>query len=130
MKEHIKRYFRVTDDAIQSFIGTLLRVGVFISASVVLLGAILFFAQHNHVKLSYAVFTSEPHYLSTVSTIISSAFQFQGIGMIQLGILLLIATPIARVIFSLFAFLLEKDYLYVSISIVVLTILLYSLSGG
>jgi uncharacterized membrane protein len=51
-------------------------------------------------------------------------------GILQLGLLLLIATPIARVIFSVFAFALEGDRMYVAFTLVVLTVLLYSLFGS
>ncbi|MDA8243889.1 MAG: DUF1634 domain-containing protein, partial [Elusimicrobia bacterium] len=51
-------------------------------------------------------------------------------GLIQLGLLMLIATPIARVVFSVFGFLRERDWLYVAVTLVVLAILLYSLING
>jgi uncharacterized membrane protein len=46
---------------------------------------------------------------------------------IQLGLLLLIATPVARVAFSAVAFAIEHDYMYVVITLIVLAILSYSL---
>jgi uncharacterized membrane protein len=46
---------------------------------------------------------------------------------IQLGLLLLVATPVARVIFSVFAFAWERDWLYVLLTLIVLAVLLYSL---
>jgi uncharacterized membrane protein len=49
------------------------------------------------------------------------------LAIIQFGILMLIATPVARVIFSVFAFLAERDFLYVAISALVLAVLCYSL---
>ena len=49
--------------------------------------------------------------------------------MIQLGLLILIATPVARVAFSAFGFAVERDYLYVGITLFVLAVLLYSLFG-
>lgn len=52
-----------------------------------------------------------------------------GRGIIQLGLLILIATPIARVAFSVFGFLAEKDRMYAGFTMLVLAILLYSLLG-
>nr|MBN2278700.1 DUF1634 domain-containing protein [candidate division Zixibacteria bacterium] len=52
---------------------------------------------------------------------------FTGNGIIQLGLLFLIATPIARVFFSVFAFFRKRDYLYTLITLIVLIILLFSL---
>jgi uncharacterized membrane protein len=46
---------------------------------------------------------------------------------IQLGILVLIATPVARVLFSMLGFGLEKDWMYVGVTAIVLVLLLYSL---
>jgi len=44
----------------------------------------------------------------------------------ELGVLLLIATPVIRVLFSVFAFIYEKDYLYVAFTLIVLFVLIYS----
>ena len=54
----------------------------------------------------------------------------RGRGVIQLGLLLLIATPIARVAFSVVGFALERDRMYVVFTLIVLAILLYSLLGS
>jgi len=59
-----------------------------------------------------------------------SAATFHGRGVIQLGILFLIATPVARVAFSGVAFALERDWLYVGIASAVLAVLMYSLLGS
>jgi uncharacterized membrane protein len=50
----------------------------------------------------------------------------EGRPLIQLGLLILVATPIARILFSIFGYLVEKDYLYVVITAVVLTIILWN----
>ena len=46
---------------------------------------------------------------------------------IQLGLLLLIATPVARVAFSVFAFAKQRDWTFVVITLIVLGLLLYGL---
>jgi uncharacterized membrane protein len=48
----------------------------------------------------------------------------------QLGLLLLIATPVARVAFSVFAFALQRDRLYVVVTLAVLGVLAFSMTGG
>ncbi len=55
--------------------------------------------------------------------ILKEALNFKGRDIIQLGLLVLIATPVARVIFSLIGFLFEKDWIYVAITFIVLIIL-------
>ena len=66
----------------------------------------------------------------TISGIFHEALAFHGRGLIQLGLLVLIATPVARVAFSFFAFLHERDWTYVFVTVLVLGLLLYSLFGG
>ena len=72
----------------------------------------------------------EPSEYRTVSGIIRGAVSFRGRNIIQLGLLILIATPVARVAFSVIAFVLERDRLYVVITLIVLAVLLFSLAGG
>jgi uncharacterized membrane protein len=73
------------------------------------------------------VFHREPDNLTSTTAILHGALGMSGRAIIQLGLLLLIATPVARVLFSAIAFALERDYLYVLITLIVLGILLYSL---
>jgi uncharacterized membrane protein len=118
------------DQRIETLIGTLLRTGVILAASVVLLGAILYLVRHGHEVPHYAAFHGEPERLKSVSGIIHGAFSLSGSAVIELGLLLLIATPVARVAFSAVAFAIERDYMYVVITLIVLGILLYSLLGS
>jgi uncharacterized membrane protein len=115
------------DQRIEIIIGTLLRTGVILAASVVLLGGILFLIHHGHDVADYATFHGEPENLKSVSQIVHGALAGSARAIIQLGLLLLIATPVARVIFSAIAFAIEHDYLYVGITAIVLGVLLYSL---
>jgi uncharacterized membrane protein len=62
--------------------------------------------------------------------IVQQASDLRGRGLIQLGLLLLIATPVARVIFSVFAFARQRDATYVLITLIVLAVLVYSLFSG
>jgi uncharacterized membrane protein len=63
-------------------------------------------------------------------SLVVAATNLKGQAIIQLGIVLLIATPILRVICSTIGFALEKDYLYVGISLLVLLIIFASMMGG
>jgi uncharacterized membrane protein len=95
----------------------------------VLLGGAIYLARHGTSPADYRVFRGEPGALRQIRGIVQQAVSLRGRGIIQLGLLLLIATPVARVIFSIFGFAAEKDYLYVGFASVVLVILLYSLLG-
>jgi uncharacterized membrane protein len=119
-----------TDQRVEEIIGNLLRTGVMISAAVVLIGASIYLVRHGLASADYHVFQGEPNDLRTVRGIVERSIHFSGRGIIQLGLLLLIATPVARVAFAIYGFAAEGDRLYVGFTIIVLAVLLYSLVGG
>lgn len=108
-------------------IGNLLRFGVILSACVVGAGAIVYLIRHGSEIPSYGAFHGEPPGFTQPVAIFRSALKFQGRALIQLGLLLLIATPVARVGFSAYAFSNLRDWKYVGVSLAVLALLLYSL---
>ncbi len=108
----------------------LLRTGVLLAAGLVFVGGIIFLMRHPQPATNYRVFQGEPLELRTISGILREAGHLHGRGLIQLGLLLLIGTPVARVLFSVLAFLYEKDWTYVGVSIIVLGLLSYSLFFG
>jgi len=119
-----------SDHRVEIFIGNLLRVGVIMAASLVILGGLIYLFHHGLGLPDYRSFKGEPAELSHVGRIIKYAFSFHGRGLIQLGILVLIATPIARVALSIFAFFRQRDKMYVIVTCIVLIVLCYSLFGG
>jgi uncharacterized membrane protein len=119
-----------TDQKIEVIIANLLRAGVSLAAALVLLGGMVFLVRHGLALTQYRAFTGEPSDLREWKGIVHSALSFRGRGIIQFGILCLIATPVARVAFSAVAFALEHDWLYVGIASAVLAVLLYSLLGA
>jgi uncharacterized membrane protein len=119
-----------SDQNIEDIVGNLLRVGVTTSAAVVLAGGIIYLLRHGTSHPDYHVFRGEPQDLRTLSGIFHDAFTLHGRGIIQLGLLLLIATPVARVAFSIWGFAAEQDRMYVVFTSIVLVILLYSLFGA
>jgi len=119
-----------TDQKIENILGNLLRAGVGLSAFVVFCGAVVFLTHHGHSTADYRVFRGEPSDLRSVPGIVRDALKMEGRGIIQLGLLLLIATPVARVIFSIWGFAAEHDRMYVVFTVIVLAILLFSLIGS
>jgi uncharacterized membrane protein len=118
------------DERVQNLIGKLLRWGVSISAAVVIAGASVYLVRYGFTRPDYSVFRGEPATLHSPTGIVRGLLHGSSRDWIQLGLLLLIATPVARVAFSVFAFLVEGDLLYVGITMVVLTVLVYSLFAG
>jgi uncharacterized membrane protein len=119
-----------TDEEFDIVLARVLRFGVWLSAAVVASGGVLFLARHGFEPPSYHVFRGEPLPLRSVHGIVAEGFDLHGRGLIQLGLLLLIATPIARVVFSIAGFARQRDWLYVAITLTVLTLLGYSLLAG
>jgi len=110
-------------------ISRLLRFGILLSASIVLIGAILYFARHGTSIPIYSVFSSEPNELRSLSGICAAARALSARGIIQFGLLILVATPVARVALALLNFHLIGDRLYVLVAGIVLITLILSLAN-
>jgi uncharacterized membrane protein len=117
------------DDAIERLLARLLQAGVLLSTLLVLAGGIVFLLHHGRATPQYSHFTGEPAELSSVAGIIRSAFRGDGRGLIQLGLLVLVATPVLRVAGSLAAFVVLKDRIYMVLTSVVLLLLVSSLAA-
>ena len=118
-----------SDQRFEIFLGHLLRTGVVIAAVIVFAGGVWFLAQSSGARKDYREFHGVPAELSHVPAIFHGAITWEPLAVIQFGILVLIATPVARVLFSMLGFALERDWMYVSVTAVVLALLLYSLSS-
>jgi uncharacterized membrane protein len=116
----------MTDEKLQVIIGNLLRIGVLASAIVVLLAGMVFVGQHHAERASYATFRAESSDLRTINGIFGASWSLRPDAIIQLGLLLLIVTPIVRVALAGVGFYLEGDGIYVAVSLIVLSILLFS----
>lgn len=115
---------------IHILMGKLLRYGVILSSAVVLLGGIIYLARHGRQLPAYTDFTGPNAGLDSLPAILRGALEGHGKQIIQLGVLMLIATPIARILFSVLAFAIEKDYLYTVITLIVLGVITFSMLGG
>jgi len=120
----------ITDKQMEASIGRMLRVGVTISAAIVLLGGILYLRQPSTEASDYSHFIAQREGLPNIVGVLQGAAHLNAGSIIQLGILLLIATPITRVVFCIAGFAHQRDRLYVLISSSVLVILIYSLLQG
>jgi uncharacterized membrane protein len=108
-------------------LGRLLQIGVSAAAAAVLIGGIGYLVSYGAQAPAYHDFHGQPRQLRSVFGILAAAAQFHPAGVIALGLLLLIATPIARVAFAAYAFARQRDWLYAGVSCLVLTLLLYGL---
>jgi uncharacterized membrane protein len=118
------------DERVEKSLGRLLQSGVIVSGMVVLAGGILYLLRYGHLPVQYENFAAERERLGSLTGVGRDALHGDGRAIIQCGLLLLIATPVARVLFSIIGFALEKDRLYVMLTLIVFGILMYSLFGG
>jgi uncharacterized membrane protein len=116
-----------SDTDMDQIIGHLLRVGLMCAAAVVSIGAIIYLIRHGGETAAYRVFQGEPIKYRSITGILGEMERFRGRGFILAGILVLMSTPVARVAFSVIAFLRKKDTVYVLVTAFVLAILLFSL---
>ncbi len=110
-------------------LGNPLRAGVLLSALIVLFGGAIYLCGMAIPPPNTGVFRGDPSDLRSVGSILRDALALRGRGIIQLGLLVLIATPVARVGFSIFGFAEEHDRMYVVVGSIVLLVLAYSLIG-
>jgi uncharacterized membrane protein len=117
----------VTDERIDALLSTLLMIGVYLAAAVVLVGGVAFLVHQGSSLPNYRLFRGEPADLREVRLILRGAEGLSARALIQLGLLLLVLTPIARVAFSAMAFARQRDGIFVALTLVVLGVLLYNL---
>ncbi len=126
-----------TQHDIDLMIGKLLRAGVITASVITILGGIIYLYQNHGTMPDYKaipghhdLFEGASLYLREISTILPQVFRLDGAAIVQLGLIVLIATPILRVLFSLVSFIIEKDKLYIGITLIVLSIIFINMIFG
>jgi uncharacterized membrane protein len=118
------------EESLQELVGKLLRGGVLLAAAVVLAGGVLYLVRHGQEVEPFHLFHGEPAELRSVGGIVHAASLGGARAIIQLGLLILIATPVARVALAMTLFAFKRDRIYTAVSATVLALLLASLAGG
>ena len=115
------------DRRMETAMALLLRGGVLLASLFVLTGAALYLAHHSGAQTDYRIFAPRtvawPSFLSLLA-------HADGVAFVQLGLFLLVATPVARVLLGAIAFLVERDKLYIAISLFILCVLVYGIGWG
>jgi uncharacterized membrane protein len=121
-------------DWVHVAIVTLLRIGVVLSIVIIIIGVVITFVDHPEYFSSRpalgALTSPTTHFPNTLGDVIDGARHGQGQAIIMAGLLVLIATPVARVALSVIIFIIARDRLYTAITTAVLVILLISFSVG
>ena len=126
MEEHT-----YNDKDFQQIISNLLRYGVWISLFFAALGGIIYLIHHGGDIEDYSNFTENDRNLFSVAeSVIKGALEGRGESVIFFGVILLFLTPVFRIILSLISFILEKDYLYAAITMIVILIIITSITFG
>lgn len=119
-----------TDADLNRSVGNLLRLGVILSVATSLIGFIKLFSEGFQMPKKYKLLDMGSSSEKVWGQFWDSLCKGEGMAIIQLGILLLIFTPLMRIIFALIGYLKEKDYVYVIISSIVLAIMAISFFTG
>lgn len=120
---------RDNDGALEIVLGRLLRFGVLVSAAIVGVGGLFLLISRGSWTPDFRTFHSTVSPLHSVPGILREAFALRADGIVQTGLLVLIATPVLRVVFSLFGFARQRDWLYVALTLLVLSVLAVGLVG-
>ncbi len=130
---------RQEDQRMEIAMGMLLRIGVILAAVLVAIGGVLVLRHPGSPVPDYTVFHPPAKHAASasanvpfrsISGVLEQLHTGSGGSIIALGLLVLVATPIARVIFAIIGFARERDLLYTVVSLIVLGILAFSLVHG
>jgi uncharacterized membrane protein len=111
-------------------VGAILRLGVLVSSAVIVIGLVPYLVRDGGRHADYHLFHGELAAFRTVPDAVAYAARGHPRGIMQLGILFLIATPVARVVLCLVEFARERDRLYVGVTLLVLIALSWGLFGA
>src|SRR5665213_695640 len=117
----------LTDREMEREMGSFLRTGVTVASGIMLLGAVLYLLRHGAEVESYRVFHAEPAALESIGGVFREVRAGSARGIIQLGVLAMIATPVMRVAFAVYGFARQRQWAFVSISLTVLGLLAFGL---
>ncbi len=130
-----------TGGAIELIISWLLRVGVWSSIAIIVAGLTLLVVQDHQTLFHHYSggvkrllepngIANQPNPFTAYGDVIHSVVRGQAYGVIALGLLVLLLTPVLRVAVSIIAFAIERDYLYVAITAAVLALLMLGIVLG
>lgn len=129
MKQEIPEEMLRAEQRLEGVLARGLIAGIALSAAVTLVGAVMFLASHARDSVTLGTFKGQPDMLRSIPAVARGVVAGDARAVIQFGVVLLIATPIARVFFSLLVFAVQRDRLYVVISAGVLALLLLGFLG-
>ena len=117
-----------TEHKMEAQMGVLLRSGVILACGIMIVGGALYLMRHGGGQESYQTFHAQPAPLRSIAGIWREVLTGDARGLIQFSALVLIATPVLRVVFAVYGFARQKQWLFMAISLIVLMLLSVGLS--
>jgi uncharacterized membrane protein len=114
----------------EAAIGRVLQLGVLLAILCALSGGLIHFLRDTEPTPSFAKFDSSTALFTSPLLTLTTALKGDGLALMQLSVLILIATPIIRVLASLILFITKRDLLYSCITLIVIAALAAGLLGG
>lgn len=111
---------------LKDLIGVILIIGALISIAVVSIGAVWYLLENGAQHMQHIIFQPETYQLTVLEVLRSMLKPWTPIVLIELGLIILIATQILRVLLLAIYYTLERDIYFAPISIFILLLLLYS----
>ena len=131
LRDDAGRSTAMADQQMERMMGRLLQTGVLAAAVTVALGGALYLGGHGHESVAYSSFHPRPLRVNHPLRLIGELRQASpGTELLDIGILLLVATPVLRVVLGLISFARERDWMYVLVSALVLGALLVGMFHG
>lgn len=104
--------------------------GTLVAAAVAAIGSLLLLSRAWHDPAGFGRYHPTPDSLRRFSPLLARAADLDPPAIMQVGVILLILTPVLRVGFTLSAFLRRRDRVWVAINVFVLAVLIYGVAGG
>jgi len=116
-----------SDQKMEAEMGLLLRAGVVVACTLMLAGGVLYMLRYGGERESFAIFHGEPASIESVRGIWREVRAGSARGIIQLSVLIMIATPVMRVAFAVYGFARQRHWLFTAVSLTVLGLLAFGL---
>lgn len=114
------------DKKMQYILANVLRISVLMSTLVIVLGGVLLLYAKGNTLVVVGVFKPQEALYVSLPAILKGLQVGNPLAIIQFGVLLLIFTPILRVIFAVLGFIHQKDLQYVAIGLFILVVIFLS----
>ncbi len=113
--------------ALDQIMSRLMLWSVLLASGIMLCGGIYFLWSHGEDPTRDHLFTGEPQDLKDPILMVKAAMEGNKLSLIQIGVFLLLLNPLLRVLLAFFGFSIQKNWLYVIVSMILLGVLSYSL---